>query len=480
MICPEPSELQELVRELHRQALPWLPSGLGSRLDWGPAVHPASAVVSTARLDRILDHNPGDFTVTVQAGMPLLELQRQLAQQRQWLTVDWPWGSGPGGGGSGSVGGLVARGLAGGYRLRHLGLRDQLIGIGLLRADGTAARAGGRVVKNVAGYDLMRLLTGSWGSLALITEVTLRTQPLPPERRGLWLQGELADLATFSRWLLGSSLSPERLDWQLASGSQAGLGLLVSLASISAQTLQEQISCIAANAAEQNCSCSELDVDALNARLVQGVAFQAVPVQAFPVQAVANAQPGPTPPRGGGSPVNPDLPTHGEPAHEELAHRELARREPAHGELAHREPTHWETAAGKPTHGKPAHCEPAPSSGGWLLRLAVPPDRLGELVGDAARNGLALTGEAGSGLAMAWAEPQQLPGYRVEALRRRTRELGGYLTVLRQPPSSAMAAWLDAPSRPLIEAVKRQFDPLQQLARGRLPGVQPTPLSALD
>ena len=456
MICPEPSELQELVRELHRQALPWLPSGLGSRLDWGPAVHPASAVVSTARLDRILDHNPGDFTVTVQAGMPLLELQRQLAQQRQWLTVDWPWGSGPGGGGSGSVGGLVARGLAGGYRLRHLGLRDQLIGIGLLRADGTAARAGGRVVKNVAGYDLMRLLTGSWGSLALITEVTLRTQPLPPERRGLWLQGELADLATFSRWLLGSSLSPERLDWQLASGSQAGLGLLVSLASISAQTLQEQISCIAANAAEQNCSCSELDVDALNARLVQGVAFQAVPVQAFPVQAVANAQPGPTPPRGGGSPVNPDLPTHGEPAHGE----------PAHGEL--------------PTHGKPAHCEPAPSSGGWLLRLAVPPDRLAELVGDAARNGLALTGEAGSGLAMAWAEPQQLPGYRVEALRRRTRELGGYLTVLRQPPSSAMAAWLDAPSRPLIEAVKRQFDPLQQLARGRLPGVQPTPLSALN
>ncbi len=112
--------------------------------------------------------------------------------------------------------------------------------------------------------------------------------------------------------------------------------------------------------------------------------------------------------------------------------------------------------------------------------MAVPPDRLGELVGDAARNGLALTGEAGSGLAMAWAEPQQLPGYRVEALRRRTRELGGYLTVLRQPPSSAMAAWLDAPSRPLIEAVKRQFDPLQQLARGRLPGVQPTPLTALD
>jgi glycolate oxidase FAD binding subunit len=67
----------------------------------------------------------------------------------------------------------------------------------------------------------------------------------------------------------------------------------------------------------------------------------------------------------------------------------------------------------------------------------------------------------------------------VEALRRRTQELGGYLTVLRQPAASAMPAWLDAPSRPLIEAVKRQFDPLQQLARGRLPGVQPKPMAAL-
>ena len=446
MICPEPSELQELVRELHRQALPWLPSGLGSRLDWGPAVHPASALVSTKRLDRILDHNPGDFTVTVQAGMPLLELQRQLAQQRQWLTVDWPWGSGPGGSGGGSVGGLVARGLAGGYRLRHLGLRDQLIGIGLLRADGTAARAGGRVVKNVAGYDLMRLLTGSWGSLALITEVTLRTQPLPPERRGLWLQGELADLAVFCRWLLGSSLSPERLDWQLFGGSNSGLGLLVSLASISAQTLQEQISCIAANAAEQKCSCSELDVDALDAKLVQGV---------------PGAQLGPVPPGAGASSTSPASPL--SPASPISPASSVIQSSPASSVIQ----------------ANPPSQPPAQSPGGWLLRLAVPPDRLSELVGDLARNGLSLTGEAGSGLAMAWAEPQQLPSYRVEALRRRTQELDGYLTVLRQPAASAMPAWLDAPSRPLIEAVKRQFDPLQQLARGRLPGVQPKPLAAL-
>ena len=121
----------------------------------------------------MIDHAVDDLTITVEAGLPLNTLQELLAEQGQWLPVDWPRG-----GCAGSIGGLVARGLAGGLRQRHLAIRDQLIGIGLLRSDGIAAKAGGRVVKNVAGYDLMRLLCGSWGSLALITEVTLRLQPM--------------------------------------------------------------------------------------------------------------------------------------------------------------------------------------------------------------------------------------------------------------------------------------------------------------
>ena len=82
---------------------------------------------------------------------------------------------------------------------------------------------------------------------------------------------------------------------------------------------------------------------------------------------------------------------------------------------------------------------------------------------------------AGSGLGMVWAEADQLAGHQVEQLRRRCGELGGHLTVLRDPAGGAIPAWLDAPSRPVIEAIKRQFDPKQQLARGRLPGVQPQP-----
>lgn len=251
---PSRDELQAVVRELHQQATPWVPTGLTSRLDWGAPLQEPCQRVSVTGLCRILEHNPGDFTITVEAGLPLLDVQEALRAHGQWLAVDPPWGSHPlgdpsGARGGGSIGGLVARGLAGGYRQRYMGLRDQLIGVALIRADGTAAKAGGRVVKNVAGYDLMRLLAGSWGSLALITEVSLRSMPLPPHRAGLLLQGEWEPLAALSRALLRSTLSPERLDWWSAplaqsAGLEAAPALLIALASVGAQSLRDQISAV--------------------------------------------------------------------------------------------------------------------------------------------------------------------------------------------------------------------------------------------
>ncbi|MFM7314334.1 MAG: FAD-binding oxidoreductase, partial [Cyanobium sp.] len=157
---PDAKDLPELVRELHRQGTAWVPAGHGSRMDWGaPLRHPCT-LLSCSALTGIVEHNPGDFTLTVRAGTPLQEVQASLAAHRQWLAVDLPWGSDLTGSGAGSIGGLVARGLSGGYRHRHLGVRDQLIGLSMLRSDGVEARAGGRVVKNVAGYDLMRLFCG--------------------------------------------------------------------------------------------------------------------------------------------------------------------------------------------------------------------------------------------------------------------------------------------------------------------------------
>jgi glycolate oxidase FAD binding subunit len=237
----------------------------------------------------------------------------------------------------------------------------------------------------------MRLLCGSWGSLALITEVTLRTQPLAPQRRGLWLQGPLARLQPLARWLLNSSLSPERLDWHrhtLPAGSDAAL--LISLASISSETLDEQIACIGQQADEAGVHAERLEPERLEAHLELG--------------------------RGAATP-------------------------------------------------RP----------GWLLRVGVLPGRVPALLEAPELRGVSGVIGAGSGLGDLWAEGPGLPAYRVEALRRRCRELGGHLTVLRQPaaaPGAAIPAWLDAPARPLIEALKRQFDPKQQLARGRLPGVQ--------
>ena len=386
-MTPEPKELQELVRELHQQAAPWQPAGLGSRLNWGPPVVGARATVSCRRLSGIVEHSPGDFTVTALAGTPLVELQAELALHRQWLAVDWPWGSGMGGQASGSLGGLVARGLAGGLRQRYLGVRDQIIGLELIRSDGTRARAGGKVVKNVAGYDLMRLMAGSWGSLGLISSLTLRTMPEPPQRRGLKLAGPLEALGPLASWLLGSSLSPERIDWWRPPARQEDdAGLLISLASINAHTLDEQIGCIAAKAAPLAITAQTLEPAELASLVGQ--------------------------------------------------------------------------SQGSET-----------GSSDWLLRLAVLPNQATALLAEPALAGLPLVLGAGSGLGIAWATASALPTYKVEALRRHCQQAGGYLTVLRQPASSQLPAWLDAPSRPLIEAIKRQFDPKQQLSRGRLPGV---------
>ena len=401
MICPEPSELQELVQQLHRQASPWLPAGQGSRLHWGPPVLPALGeeqplVVSTSRLDRVIEHCVGDFTVTVQAGMPLAQLQAELSRQNQWLAIDAPWGSDATSatdGQQGSIGGLVARGLAGGLRQRYLGVRDQLIGIGLLRADGTAARAGGKVVKNVAGYDLMRLFTGSWGSLGLITELTLRTFPHPPQRRGLLLQGDLSALENLRRQALAAGLLPQRLDWWSPALAGRQPALLLSLVSVSAEAIGDQLT--------QHCQAAER------------AGLRAERLDPEQLQALESAGRG-----------NAD--------------------------------------------------SPGPE-GQWLLELGVLPARGAELLADPALRGLRLSLAAGAGQGIAWAAAQEVPSHRVEQLRRRCEALGGFLTVLQQPDSSALPAWGDSPGRPLIEAIKREFDPLQQLARGRLPGVAPQP-----
>jgi glycolate oxidase FAD binding subunit len=145
--------------------------GAGTKLDWGAPAAPPDVELSSAKLDRIAEHNAGDLTAVVQAGMPLGRLREELAAHGQMLAVDPP--------GDGTVGGLFATADSGPMRHRHGGPRDLALGMTVALSDGTLARSGGKVIKNVAGYDLAKLFTGSYGTLGAILEVAVRLHPMP-------------------------------------------------------------------------------------------------------------------------------------------------------------------------------------------------------------------------------------------------------------------------------------------------------------
>jgi glycolate oxidase FAD binding subunit len=172
----EPADAEELARIL-RQAgeagLRVIPRGGGTKLSWGNPPTGADVVLSTRRLDRLVEHAWADMTATVQAGCTVAALQQALAVHGQRLAVDplWPERA--------TIGGILAANDSGTLRLRFGSLRDLIIGITLALPDGTLAKSGGKVVKNVAGYDLPKLFTGSLGTLGVITEATFRLHPLP-------------------------------------------------------------------------------------------------------------------------------------------------------------------------------------------------------------------------------------------------------------------------------------------------------------
>ncbi|HVS67155.1 MAG TPA: FAD-binding oxidoreductase [Mycobacteriales bacterium] len=152
--------------------------GAGSKETWGGVGAPVDAVLSTRGLDRIVEHAAGDLVITVEAGVALADVQRTVAAAGQWLALDPPE---PGA----TVGGVVATAASGPRRLRYGTPRDLLIGITVVLADGTVAKSGGKVVKNVAGYDLGKLFTGSFGTLGVIAECTFRLHPRQPALRAV-------------------------------------------------------------------------------------------------------------------------------------------------------------------------------------------------------------------------------------------------------------------------------------------------------
>jgi glycolate oxidase FAD binding subunit len=155
------------------------PRGGGTKIGWGNPPTRAGIILSTTRLNRVIEHAWGDLTVTVEAGCTIGELQRTLALHGQRLAVDVLWPE------RATVGGILSTNDSGALRLRYGGLRDLIIGCTLALADGTLAKSGGKVVKNVAGYDLSKLATGALGTLGVITRAVFRLYPLPQNARTL-------------------------------------------------------------------------------------------------------------------------------------------------------------------------------------------------------------------------------------------------------------------------------------------------------
>jgi glycolate oxidase FAD binding subunit len=233
-------ELAHVMSLAHHNSWRVLPCGSGSKLGWGGVSKDIDLVLSTERLNRIIEHAVGDLTVTVEAGVKFADLQNVLTKTNQFLPLEPAYPQ------DATIGGIVATADSGSLRHRYGGIRDMLLGLSFIRSDGQIAKAGGRVVKNVAGYDLMKLFTGSYGTLGIITEVTLRVYPVPEASGTVVLTGEAEAIASATKTLLASALTPTAFDLlstqlvsQLSLGQ--GMGLIVRFQSVS-ESVKEQSS----------------------------------------------------------------------------------------------------------------------------------------------------------------------------------------------------------------------------------------------
>ncbi len=181
-------EISAVMKLAAREGLAVCPRGGGTKTGLGTPPRSVDLVLDMARMDEIIEHVPGDQVVRVQAGVKLETLQEKLAEADQMLALDPPERGA-------TVGGVVATNASGPRRFRYGTVRDLIIGITVVLADGTVAKAGGKVVKNVAGYDLGKLFTGSLGTLGVIADCNFRLHPRPESARTVAVEVETPQAA---------------------------------------------------------------------------------------------------------------------------------------------------------------------------------------------------------------------------------------------------------------------------------------------
>jgi glycolate oxidase FAD binding subunit len=197
-----------------------------TKLGWGRPLAAPHVELSTSALDQIVEHNEGDLTAVLQAGVPLARAQERFAEANQMLALDPPLGDGA------TIGGVVAAGDSGPLRHRYGAARDLVLGVAVALPDGTVARAGGKVIKNVAGYDLSKLYAGSFGTLGAIVEVAVRLHPLRPTASAEGHGEDPETVAAAASALAHSPLEAQALDvaWRGGRG-----GVLVRFAGAEAE-----------------------------------------------------------------------------------------------------------------------------------------------------------------------------------------------------------------------------------------------------
>lgn len=198
-------EIAEVLRCANKSGFTVVPWGAGTKQRWGNPIRP-SLILHTDRLCTLREHTWQDMTCTVEAGSVWSSMQASLAKHGQFVALDplWPEHA--------TIGGIAATNDSGSLRLRYGSLRDLIIGMTVVLADGTIARSGGKVVKNVAGYDLHKLMTGAFGTLGVITEITFRLHSIPRHTQSFTISSlDVEPLGELLMKLLDSHLSTQSL-----------------------------------------------------------------------------------------------------------------------------------------------------------------------------------------------------------------------------------------------------------------------------
>jgi glycolate oxidase FAD binding subunit len=249
-------EIAAVLRYASRNSISVAPCGSGTKQSWGNPIHP-SLILHTHRLNTVREHTWQDMTCIVQAGCVWSSLQASLAKHGQFVALDPLWPD------RATIGGIAATNDSGSLRLRYGSLRDLIIGMTIVLADGTIARSGGKVVKNVAGYDLHKLMTGAFGTLGIITEVNFRLHSIPRHVQSFTISSEdFESLGRLLMKLLDSHLSRQSLQLRC---SASGFNLDVRLATLP-EVIRDQASSLSKLAQSVQLEASEANSDVWNAR----------------------------------------------------------------------------------------------------------------------------------------------------------------------------------------------------------------------